>query len=101
MGDECRSPAILLRIGAHKTIIRKAYRYRLSPSTSQVTLLEQTLEICRWVYNDTVAVRKNAWEQEQNSISLRNQQDPAPMEKGTTRSEPGSFSGSSECSDAR
>jgi len=50
--------------------MRKAYRYRLYPSKSQVTLLEQTLEICRWVYNDTLALRKTAWEQEQHSISL-------------------------------
>jgi len=48
----------------------KAYRYRLYPSKSQVTLLEQTLEVCRWVYNDTLALRKTAWEQEQHSISL-------------------------------
>ena len=50
--------------------MRKAYRYRLYPSKSQVTLLEQTLEVCRWVYNDTLALRKTAWEQEQHSISL-------------------------------
>ena len=50
--------------------MRKAYRYRLYPSKSQVTLLEQTLEICRWVYNDTLALRKDTWEQEQRSISL-------------------------------
>lgn len=52
------------------TILRKAYRYRLSPSKSQTTLLEQTLEICRWVYNDTLVLRKTAWDQEQHSISL-------------------------------
>jgi len=50
--------------------MRKAYRYRLSPTKSQATLLKQTLEMCRWVYNDTLALRKNAWEQEQHSISL-------------------------------
>jgi putative transposase len=50
--------------------MRRAYRYRLYPTKSQVTLLEQTLELCRWVYNDTLALRKNAWEQEQRSISL-------------------------------
>ncbi len=50
--------------------MRKAYRYRLYPSKSQVSLLEQTLEICRWIYNDTLALRKSAWEQEQHSISL-------------------------------
>jgi len=48
----------------------RAYRYRIYPTKSQVTLLEQTLEICRWVYNDTLALRKDAWEQEQRSISL-------------------------------
>jgi len=50
--------------------MRKAYRYRIYLTKSQVTLLEQTLEICRWIYNDTLALRKDAWEQEQRSISL-------------------------------
>ena len=31
--------------------------------------MEQTLEACRWVYNETLALRKNAWEQEQRNIS--------------------------------
>ncbi|MDK2891071.1 MAG: putative transposase, partial [Methanoculleus sp.] len=31
--------------------------------------MEQTLEVCRWVYNETFAMRKNTWEQEQRSIS--------------------------------
>ena len=48
----------------------KTYRYRLYPTKSQVTLFERTLEICRWVYNDTLALRKNAWEREQRSVSL-------------------------------
>ena len=30
----------------------------------------QTLELCRWVYNETLAIRKNAWEQERKSLSL-------------------------------
>jgi putative transposase len=54
----------------YRITMLRAYRYRLYPSKSQVTLLEQTLEICRWVYNDTLALRKSAWEQEQHSISL-------------------------------
>jgi len=33
-------------------------------------LLGQTLEACRWVYNETLAVRKGAWEQEKKSLSL-------------------------------
>ncbi|NVO66923.1 RNA-guided endonuclease InsQ/TnpB family protein [Methanofollis tationis] len=59
----------------------KAYRYRLSPAKSQVTLLEQTLETCRWVYNETLAMRKNAWEQEQRSISYYESKRQIPLWK--------------------
>lgn len=48
----------------------KTFKYRLQPSRSQRTKLVQTLEMCRWVYNETLATRKNAWEQEKKSISL-------------------------------
>jgi putative transposase len=61
---------LLTALEHYKTIVRKAHRYRLYPSKSQTTLLERTLEICRWVYNDTLALRKDAWEQEHHSISL-------------------------------
>ena len=30
--------------------------------------MNQALEECRWVYNQTLALRKDAWEQEQKSI---------------------------------
>lgn len=40
------------------------------PTKHQRTVLSNTLELCRWVYNETLATRKNAWEQEQKSISL-------------------------------
>jgi putative transposase len=50
--------------------MRRSYRYRIYPTKSQVTLLDRTLEICRLVYNDTLALRKNTWEQEQRSVSL-------------------------------
>jgi putative transposase len=61
---------LLTALEHYKTIVRKTHRYRLYPSKSQTTLLERTLEICRWIYNDTLALRKDAWEQEQHSISL-------------------------------
>jgi putative transposase len=32
-------------------------------------VLEQTIDACRWVYNKTLEVRKNAWEQGQRSVS--------------------------------
>ena len=48
----------------------KTFKYRLQPSKIQRTKLVQTLEMCRWVYNETLATRKIAWEQEKKSISL-------------------------------
>jgi len=48
----------------------KTYKYRLHPSKSQRTQLIHTLEVCRWVYNETLATRKKAWEQEGKPLSL-------------------------------
>lgn len=49
--------------------MRFTFRYRLLPSRSQRTQLANTLELCRWVYNQTLAIRKNAWEQEKKSLT--------------------------------
>lgn len=48
----------------------KTFKYRLQPSKSQRTKLVQTLELCRWVYNETLATRKNSWEQDKKTLSL-------------------------------
>jgi len=50
--------------------MHKTFKFRLNPTRHQRTLLNNTLELCRWVYNETLAVRKNVWEQEQKTISL-------------------------------
>lgn len=50
--------------------MRKTFEYRVYPTSKQVRVLNQMLEECRWVFNQTLALRKNAWEQEQKSISL-------------------------------
>jgi putative transposase len=50
--------------------MRKTFMFRLYPARHQTTLLADTLELCRWVYNETLATRKNAWEQEHKSLSL-------------------------------
>jgi len=42
--------------------MRKVYRYRLYPIKAQATTLAQTLELCRKVYNNTLALRKQVWE---------------------------------------
>src|SRR6185295_20242354 len=47
----------------------QTFKFRLAPSKSQRTKLLQTLELCRWVFNETLATRKHAWEQEQKSVT--------------------------------
>lgn len=48
---------------------KMSYKFRLNPTANQETLLKNTLELCRWTFNETLATRKNAWESEQKSIS--------------------------------
>src|SRR5208283_3655665 len=48
----------------------KTFKYRLQLSKSQRTKLNRTLELCRWVFNETLATRKNSWEREEKSLSL-------------------------------
>lgn len=48
----------------------KTFKYRLYPTKSQISSLNSLLEYTRFVYNETLALRKNAWETEQKSISL-------------------------------
>lgn len=50
--------------------MRLTYKYRLNPTSAQRTSLERTLELCRRVYNDTLAIRKETYEQSGTSISL-------------------------------
>lgn len=59
----------------------KAYQYRLYPTRKQITCLERTLESCRWVYNETLAMRKNAWEQDQRSVSYLETKRQLPLWK--------------------
>ena len=50
--------------------MRKTFKYRLYPTKLQVTKLNDILEQTRWVYNETLALRKNVWDLEKKSISL-------------------------------
>jgi len=50
--------------------MRLTYKYRLFPTSAQRTSLERVLELCRLVYNETLATRKNAYEQEGKSLNL-------------------------------
>ena len=48
----------------------KAYKFRIYPTKGQESVLEQTLETCRRVYNRTLALRKDEYEATKISISL-------------------------------
>jgi len=62
-------------------MIRKTFKYRLYPSKSQITRLDQTLDACRWAYNHFIEERKTAWEAEKQSLSRYNQTGTLPTLK--------------------
>ena len=49
--------------------MRKTFKYRLYPTKGQRSKLQHILNTCRWVYNKTLEVRRDAWQDEQKSLS--------------------------------
>uniref|UniRef100_A0A6H2A252 Putative transposase n=1 Tax=viral metagenome TaxID=1070528 RepID=A0A6H2A252_9ZZZZ len=49
--------------------MRKTFRYRLYPAENQKKKLQFSLDACRWVYNKTLEIRKQAWEERKESLS--------------------------------
>jgi len=47
--------------------VRKTFLYRIRPTKAQATRLSAMLEECRWLYNNTLAYRKDAYEQGKGS----------------------------------
>lgn len=47
----------------------KSYKYRIYPNKAQVELIQKTFGCCRFVYNNTLAYRKNLYETEKKSMS--------------------------------
>lgn len=48
--------------------MRLTYKYRLYPTKAQQTAMQSSLDACRWVYNKTLEVRKEAWDERQENI---------------------------------
>lgn len=48
--------------------MRMTFKYRIYPTKAQRTALERQLDLCRWVYNKTLEVRRDAWQNEQRSL---------------------------------
>lgn len=54
--------------------MRKMFQYRIYPTKKQETLLRETLEECRWLYNHLLEKRKEAYEQDDKGLTLYQQQ---------------------------
>jgi putative transposase len=63
--------------------MRKTYKYRIYLANGQRRILEQQLEECRWLYNEILATRKNAYEEAGISLRLYDLQNAIPAWKQT------------------
>src|SRR5262245_42359392 len=63
--------------------MRKTFKYRLYPNKRQRRLVDQQIAECRWLYNELLAARRDAWEQRQESVRLYDQQATLPALKAT------------------
>jgi putative transposase len=63
--------------------MRKSFKYRIYLSNGQRRILEQQLEESRWVYNETLAERKRAYEERGESLRLYDTQALLPVWKLT------------------
>ncbi|MEO8392060.1 MAG: transposase [Chloroflexota bacterium] len=62
--------------------MRLTYKYRLRPTQAQQRQLEEMLELCRSVYNATLATRKNAYERRGESLNYYDTAALLPFWKG-------------------
>lgn len=53
--------------------MRKSFKYRLYPNNAQAEAMSQMLETHRRLYNNALAQRKDAWEQEQKGVKYTEQ----------------------------
>ena len=64
-------------------VMLRAFKYRLYPTKQQQRLLAQQLEECRWLYNLLLSERRDAWEQQQESLRYYDQAMTLPILKAT------------------
>lgn len=62
-------------------VTRKAFKYRIYPTKSQVSNLENQFSMCRHLYNQALGERKTAYEQTGESITYWMQQNQLPQLK--------------------
>ena len=56
-----------------KQILKKTYKYRLSPTRGQQALLEKQLSLCRWLYNHFLEERKTLYEENKTKLTCYDQ----------------------------
>ena len=61
--------------------MHKAYKYRLYPNKEQERKLNETLWLCSMVYNRCLAERRDAWKNEQRSLTAYDQIKQLPIWK--------------------
>ena len=61
----------------------RVFQYRLLPTKAQKRAFKDTLELCRWTYNETLAMRNDAWENEQKRIGYYDSKKMIPIWKQT------------------
>jgi putative transposase len=61
--------------------MRKMFQYRIYPTKKQETLLDETLEECRWLYDHLLAKRKEVYEQTGQGLTLYQQHATYPLLK--------------------
>ena len=61
--------------------VKKSFQFRIHPTKKQETLLRNTLEQCRRLYNHLLEQRKLSWEEEKKGLSLYDQINTFPVLK--------------------
>lgn len=65
-GDECATiPNYYYAPLPITLVMHKTYQFRLYPTKAQISILNQMFEICRKVYNNTLALRRDSWDYDQ------------------------------------
>lgn len=60
----------MIRYFYWRHFVRITLQFRLYPTKSQFCKMEATLNECRWIYNKTIELKKQLWEESADLISL-------------------------------
>ena len=63
--------------------MKRTYKFRLYPTKQQATTLTQWLSTCRFLYNNSLAERKDAWQTHQQSVTYYEQATKLQVAKQT------------------